>query len=267
MPPLPTDQSSSGNLPTERDDWNKHWSDYDAVARYNPAQAFRRELVVHWLKERAPAARSHLLDIGSGQGDLIAGLTRIFPAVEIAGVEMSATGIAQSREKAPTARFFERDLQLVPSPGDSLISWADLAVCTEVLEHVDDPEKVLANAARFLAPGGQLFITVPGGPMSAFDHYIGHRRHFDVMSLTRLIDAAGLIPVRVCGVGFPFFNLYKNIVIIRGRALIKDAYGERRDQQGLLAKMAMKAFSLVLKRNLNSSSRGWQMTAHVQRPT
>jgi 2-polyprenyl-3-methyl-5-hydroxy-6-metoxy-1,4-benzoquinol methylase len=36
-------------------------------------------------------------------------------------------------------------------------------VCSEVLEHVDRPRELLANAAAYLAPGCRLVVTVPGG--------------------------------------------------------------------------------------------------------
>jgi SAM-dependent methyltransferase len=245
----------------ERDDWDRHWLAHSVAATYNPAQAFRRELVAHWLNEQSPGADSHLLDIGSGQGDLIASLVRLFSGIEIAGVEISSTGIEQSRAKAPTARFFQRDLQMTPASDDVLIGWASLAVCSEVLEHVDEPETVLANAARYLQPGSRVFITVPGGPISAFDRYIGHRRHFDEASLRQMITAAGLIPERVSGVGFPFFNLYRMAVIFREKTLIKDVYEETGPDLGWGVRAAMRAFSFVLKRKLNSSSNGWQMVA------
>lgn len=38
---------------------------------------------------------------------------------------------------------------------------ADLVLLSEVLEHVPDPELVLAEAARLLKPGGQLFLSAP----------------------------------------------------------------------------------------------------------
>jgi len=250
----------------ERDDWDRHWFDLRQVTGFNPAQTYRQELIIHWLRQQALTGQSHLLDIGSGQGDLIANLARIFPVVKVAGVEMSAVGIEQSRIKTPQALFFQRDLTQPPVSDDDLLEWAEFAACSEVLEHVDEPEKLLTHAARYLAPGGRLFITVPGGPISAFDRHIGHRRHFTKDSLTRLIRDAGLIPERVSGVGFPFFNLYRMVVILRGKALIRDACGQENQQPSLLARVVMGAFSLVLKRALNSTSMGWQMTAQARKP-
>jgi len=249
-----------------RDDWDRHWSDLYVSTRYSPAQAFRRELLIHWLERHVPEATNRLLDIGSGQGDLIASLSQVFPKMELAGVEASGVGIAQSQIKAPRAEFFQRDLQLLPDPKDPLTSWAHLAVCSEVLEHVDDPRLVLANASHYLAPGARLFITVPGGPISAFDRHIGHRQHFTKASLQRLIQESGLIPEQVCGVGFPFFNVYRIVVILRGKALIKDASGENKQRIRSVAKIVMVAFSFVLKRKFNVNKWGWQLIALARKP-
>ena len=40
-------------------------------------------------------------------------------------------------------------------------------------------------------PPAPLVVTVPGGPMSAFDHHIGHRRHYDIPDLTALLEGRG----------------------------------------------------------------------------
>jgi trans-aconitate methyltransferase len=249
-----------------RDDWDRHWADLYDSTQYSPAQTYRRELLIYWLRQQSPAAASHLLDIGSGQGDLIASISRVFPQIELAGVEISSTGIAQAQVKTPTARFFQRDLQIEPEANDPLMNWAELSVCCEVLEHVDEPEKVLTNAVKYLAPGARLFITVPGGPMSAFDRHIGHRRHYNTESLGALIRSAGLVPEQISGVGFPFFNLYRMTVILRGESLIEDARAEA-TQMSWAAKSAMRAFSLVLKPHLNSHTLGWQMVAQARKPT
>ena len=106
--------------------------------------------------------------------------------------------------------------------GAEFRGWATHAVCSEVLEHLDDPEAMLANVRPFLAPGCKLVITVPAGPRSAFDKHIGHRAHFTTTRLERTLRAAGLDVVDLRGAGFPFFNLYRLAVVLRGKKLIED---------------------------------------------
>jgi trans-aconitate methyltransferase len=103
---------------------------------------------------------------------------RRWPAAELAGVEVSERGIAEARAKVPDATFESRDLVEPGDPPPGLAGWASHAVCCEVLEHVDDPVAMLVHATAYLAPRSMLAVTVPGGPMSAFDRHIGHRRHY-----------------------------------------------------------------------------------------
>src|SRR5262249_44544599 len=154
--------------------------------------------------------------IGSGNGDLLGAAERRWPAADLAGLELSSAAVAESQRKVPRARIEVRDLLGDPEPSAEDARWATHAVCSEVLEHVDDPVVFLRNARRWLAPGCRLVITVPGGPMSAFDRHIGHRRHFSPADLDRLIAAAGLHARSGFGAGFPFFNLYRSLVIARG---------------------------------------------------
>ena len=49
------------------------------------------------------------------------------------------------------------NLSALPLAGDTF----DAVLCTQVLEHVPDPQQVLAELYRVLRPGGRLFLTVP----------------------------------------------------------------------------------------------------------
>jgi len=49
------------------------------------------------------------------------------------------------------------DITAIPLPDAS----QDALLCTEVLEHVEDPLAALVEFARLLKPGGELFLTVP----------------------------------------------------------------------------------------------------------
>ena len=154
-------------------------------------------------------------------------------------MELSATGVAETSRKVPDALVLQGNL-LHGAPADErLHGWATHAVCSEVLEHVDDPALLMRNALPLLAPGCRVVVTVPGGPRSAFDKHIGHRRHYDRTSLEAVLTAAGLRDVHVEAAGFPVFNLYKLVVIARGKRLIEDA---KSSNPSATAGLAMKVF-------------------------
>jgi SAM-dependent methyltransferase len=246
-----------------RDDWDRHWDDYAEAAGQNPAQQYRRRIVIGQLGLGTGSAR--VLDIGSGQGDFAAELLRRHPSAELLGLEVSAGGIEIAQRKAPAAVFLQRDLTLPEPPAADRSGWATHAVCSEVLEHVDDPRAVLANALPYMAPGCRVLVTVPGGPMSAFDRHIGHRRHFSAADLRDLLRQAGLEVEAAYGAGFPFFNLYRLAVIARGDRLADDVTAAG-GSESKLASAAMFAFRGLLRINPPLRRGGWQTVALASRP-
>ena len=260
---LNADQASARRVEAGADDWDEHWSRYAGTAELNPAQAFRRRLILSALGPTGPGAR--ILDIGSGTGDLAADLAAALSGPQLLGLELSQTGVEIARRKVPTARFEQRDLLSgePPAPGDR--GWAQLAVCSEVLEHLDDPVGLLRGARPYLAPGCRLVITVPGGPMSAFDRQIGHRRHFDHDALAAVVAGAGLRVEEVRGAGFPSFNAYRLLMVALGDRLVAAAEtgGER---PGLMARAAARAFDAAFRINSGGRRFGFQMLAIASNP-
>lgn len=246
------------------DNWDGHWSEFNAAAELNPAQAYRRRLIARFIASGAGRTPKRIVDLGSGQGDLAAELRRSFPAAEILGVELSAAGIAFSRAKVPAAVFLQQDLLREVDRDCPYRSWADYAVCSEVLEHLDNPGLFLRNAAAYLAPGCRLIVTVPGGPMSAFDKHIGHRRHFSPVKLRELLAVAGFEVLSVHGAGYPFFNLYRRAVILRGDKLIRDVSTRPGLFGRLASRVGMAAFGMLFTMNRSVGERGWQMVAVAQ---
>jgi hypothetical protein len=161
----------------------------------------------------------------------------------------------------PGATFDTHDLLAPGSPPPERTAWATHAVCSEVLEHVDHPPMLLTNARSYLAPGCRLVVTVPGGPMSAFDRHIGHRRHFTVASLRLLLTEAGFTVETVTGAGFPFFNLYRLAVIGRGERLVQDAERSSVGSPSWLSRLASGFFGLLLAVPQPRHRWGWQLVA------
>jgi SAM-dependent methyltransferase len=241
------------NNDAKADDWDRHWSEYHGSARTNPAQEYRRRLLLANLA-LDPATSPRVLDIGSGTGDFLVDLNAVHPGIPKLGLEMSQSGVEISTRRLAQARFLQRDLIAGNDAPGEYSAFATHAVCSEVLEHVDDPVRLLRNAKPYMADGCRLVVTVPGGPRSAFDAHIGHRRHFTAADLRSVLTDAGFAVEATTGAGFPFFNLYRLMVILRGKRLVEDAAGE----PGALLRISSAVFDLLFKLNMPRSSFGWQ---------
>lgn len=252
------------NTPTLPGDWNQHWIEFADSASLNPAQDYRRQQILAALAQGGSPAR--LVDIGSGQGDLAVDLHRAFPHAALLGLELSDSGVAIAARKVPSARFLQADLLAEQNPPKEFAGTATHAVCSEVLEHVGDPARMLRNIQLYLQPGARLVVTVPGGPMSYFDKHIGHLQHFTAASLKALLVGAGYTNVKVHRSGFPFFNLYRLVVIARGKALVNDAKPNTVSLGAKVARWVMALFGLLFKMNLARSPWGWQLVAEATRP-
>ncbi len=242
------------------DNWDQHWQDYAASAELNPAQRYRRQLIVRLLGSKSPHL-GRIMDLGSGSGDLLSELNRITAPAGMLGIEQSATGKQIASQKVPLASFLQLDLML-PVPADCPYrEWAGYAVCSEVLEHSDDPGLFLRNSTALMSPGCTLIVTVPGGPMSAFDRHIGHRKHYSVAELRELLEQSGFSVKSVVGAGFPFFNLYRILVILRGHALTQDVSNNSSKIARLISSAMMGLFHALFVFNRSQGKFGWQTVA------
>jgi SAM-dependent methyltransferase len=252
--------SPGRTTPLHPDDWDTRWVTHAYTSDRNPGQAYRRRLVIDAIASMGDVRR--VLDLGSGRGDLAVDLASSLPGVELVGIDSSKSGVQAARERLPRGRFFVKDL-LEEQDSDetaALHGWADVATCIEVLEHQDEPARLLANVRRYLAPAGRLVVTVPGGPMAYFDRHIGHRRHYRAYELRALVEGAGFQVEYAVSAGFPFFNLYKLMAIARGRGVVEIAAATENDRslKTQLAYGAFDVFHRLFALNAKDTPWGWQ---------
>lgn len=113
---------------------------------------------------RLPEDARHL-EIGPGHGLLLYFAAASGRLSKIAGWDVSPTSIAKTRHAldllgvtAPVDLTLQ-DLFAAPAPGEDALF--DGIVMSEILEHLEQPVAALRSAARWLAPGGLLWINVP----------------------------------------------------------------------------------------------------------
>lgn len=97
--------------------------------------------IVAQMRELAPAT---LLDAGCGEGFVAEIFHREFPAMSITGFDYSAAAAELAQQRNPRGTFVQGDIYNIAHPDDSF----DVVCCFEVLEHLHEPEKALAEMTR-----------------------------------------------------------------------------------------------------------------------
>lgn len=129
----------------------------------NPTRRRLHRARHHWVSEAiaghaAQAPLPAAIEYGPGSGIYLPILARHFKEVLAADVEPAyLAGIRPLLERIPRLGLATDDITRSRLPEGSF----GLALCSEVLEHVDSPERALANLHRILHPGGIAIVTTP----------------------------------------------------------------------------------------------------------
>lgn len=141
-------------LPAAGSDWALPL--YDTITRLIGADAAKRML----LEQAALRPSHHVLDIGCGTGTLALLIKRIYPDVEVVGLDPDPKALARARKKVDRAGFAVRFGQgfsdEMPYPEASF----DRVFSSFMFHHLreEDRVKTLSNVRRVLVPGGSLHL-------------------------------------------------------------------------------------------------------------
>ncbi len=185
-----------------------NWSEsleelHDRVSEHFMDLSTRRAMVAR-LGPIAP--RATLLDVGCSTGFLLADIRRVAPDATLLGMDPIATGLVKAHTALPEALLLQADVCALPLIDESV----DVVVSANVLEHVADDERALAEIARILKPGGRAVIVIPLGPSSYnyFDSVLGHERRYARGELARKGRSAGLRVLEDMCLGGPLYPAY-----------------------------------------------------------
>lgn len=231
------------------------WGSYSLANELSPAQRHRWRLVVREL-ENLPE-RAVVVDLGCGSGALLGRIGRERPDARLIGIDVEPAALALARRRLPAAEFVSGDLDQIGCDTGAFHGSADAVVCSEVIEHLSSPERVLRLAGELLRPGGLLVVTVPAGPMNNFDRLIGHRKHYRLDELNSLLSREGFESVNAVAWGFPFHTLFR---IALGAA--PGTTGQFTDEKiGLLHRSLFAFMNALFYLNVRSSRVGRQLIA------
>lgn len=137
-----------------------------------------------------------ILDAGCGEGFIDKLLVNRLHNAEILGLEFTKEAIAIAKDTNPSVKYVQGDICEMPFEDNTF----DLVICTEVLEHLPNPEKALSELKR--VSNGNLLITVPHEPwfcmgnllvlknVTRLGNPIDHLNHWTKKSFSRFLKNA-----------------------------------------------------------------------------
>lgn len=106
------------------------------------------------------APHPRVLDLGVNAGDELALIERSVPAIELVGVDHSASALAVARARFPAFRFFEADVGALAALG---LGTFDLVLALNLLQSpgIDDRALLRQIVQHHLAPRGAVILGLP----------------------------------------------------------------------------------------------------------
>src|SRR5947209_2559215 len=165
-----------------------------------------------------------VLDIGCGNGALAAALADT--GFEVTGCDDDRAGVEIARRAAPAARF--EAVGVYDDPAGLGATDFDVAVSTEVIEHLFRPSALPRFAAAVLKPRGHLILTTPYhgylknlalSVLNGWDRHFsplwdgGHIKFWSPATITQLLDGEGFDVVKVTGAGRLRW-LWKSMIVL-----------------------------------------------------
>jgi len=148
-----------------------------------------------WIYDQiGKALGERIIELGAGIGNF----TQLFTDRElVVALDNSEAAVEQMQEKFsafPNVVPLKMDIE-----GDEFLGLqryeADTIVCINVLEHILDATKALANMSAILTTGGRLLLFVPAFQFlfGSIDCIVGHHRRYGKHELSQKLTEAGFI--------------------------------------------------------------------------
>jgi SAM-dependent methyltransferase len=124
--------------------------------------------------DRRPRA---LYDAGGGEGAFALHVARRFPAWRVVVADNEARTIERALRIREALRLHNLEIREIDlrEPGDENVY--DVVICADVLEHIEEDDRVVRHLARALKPGGVVLVTSPSVPQPRHLPLVAWREH------------------------------------------------------------------------------------------
>ena len=174
---------------------------YDTSLKTNIIQRLYHGRRFNALCEMVAKTDGAILDVGCDGGTLLERLAEKAQAPTVVGLDLSREAVVYTLGKRPDFQLLVGDAEGLPFRDGTFAA----IFCSEVMEHIERPERLFAEIKRCLAGGGYCIVAVPREtPLYKFLWFFwtrfgkgkvwrhAHVQEFTVDSLGTLIEAAGL---------------------------------------------------------------------------
>ncbi|MFQ5681780.1 MAG: class I SAM-dependent methyltransferase [Candidatus Binatia bacterium] len=173
----------------------------------------KREMVLSLVRESALKQDQALLGVGVDIGCGAGYTAKVFESSwRMVGIDLSKESLRFCRLRG-LKRLCRIDMTRfsLPFKADSF----DLVLALDVIEHMDEDTRALAECRRILKAGGVLIVTVPAfmALWSPWDEALGHRRRYNISGLAGMVQQAGLTIQRLT---YIFFFVLPPAIMVRG---------------------------------------------------
>jgi SAM-dependent methyltransferase len=123
-------------------------SSYGNKQKHESKNPIQRALIGHFHRRLSDVVRDlapeDILDVGCGEGYALSALREHGIACPMTGIDLSAPAIDEAKRRLPQAEFRVQNALELAESGRTY----DLVMMTEVLEHIDDPARMLPVLER-----------------------------------------------------------------------------------------------------------------------
>jgi len=196
--------SIDNNIEQQQEFYNTYWAGMQPLGSYKIERAKWIMDVLLRLRKKMGSTDTRLLDLGCGDGRLVP-LWQSISGAETHGLELSPQAVQTAQQMFPYIKYKQGDG--ISTGYDD--SYFDIVVCQEVLEHIEEQNRLVSECSRIMKTGGYLVLTTPnkyyfdrrkGGNYSQqpIENIIDRKEllkllspHFEIQSFETLIYAAG----------------------------------------------------------------------------